>query len=71
MSIIWKYLDKRAGTIAAIKDYSAMEFIINNTDEEIRAEREKMMGVGSPNWDGLPHVHNPQASEERILNGIE
>ena len=71
MSIIWKYLDKRTATIAAIKDYSSMEFIINHTDEAIIAEREKMSGVGSPNMDGMPHAHNPQAGEERILKMIE
>ena len=27
MSIMWKYLDKRSATIAAIKDYSSMQFI--------------------------------------------
>ena len=71
MSIIWKYLDKRSATIAAIKDYSSMEFIINHTDEEITAEREKMSSVGSPNWDGMPHTHNPNAAEDRIIKGIE
>ena len=28
MSIMWKYLDKRSATIAAIKDYDAMQFIL-------------------------------------------
>ena len=36
MSIMWKYLDKRSATIAAIKDYDAMQFIINSTDDEIK-----------------------------------
>ena len=70
MSIIWKYLDKRSATAAAIKDYSSMEFIINHTDEEITEKRLKAEGVGSPNWDGMPHAHNPQAGEDRILNMI-
>ena len=71
MSIMWKYLDKRSATIAALKDYESMQFIIKNTGDEITAERDKMVGVGSPNWDGMPHAHNPNASEDRILNGIE
>ena len=71
MSIMWKYLDKRSATIAALKDYDSMRFIIKNTDEAIRAEREKMSSVASPNWDGMPHTHNPNANEERILKGIE
>lgn len=71
MSIIWKYLDKRSATVAAIKDYSSMEFIIDHTDERIKEENHKMIGVGSPRNDGMSHTHNPNATEERILNGIE
>ena len=29
-----------------------------------------MTSVGSPKWDGMPHAHNPNAGEERLLNGI-
>ena len=71
MSIMYKYLDKRAAAIAAIKDFDSMRFIINNTDSEITAEREKMIGAGSPNMDGMPHAHDPSAAEERIAGGID
>ncbi len=71
MSIMWKYLDKRSATVAAIKDYDNMQFIIDNTDDAIKAERDKIMGIGSPNWDGMPRSYNPGAAEDRILNGIE
>ena len=71
MNIIWRYLDKRSATIAAVKDYDAMKFIIENTDDEVLEVRDKMTGVGSPNWDGMPHAHNPSAGEDRILKGIE
>lgn len=71
MSIIWKYLDKRAATVAAIKDFSSMQFIIENTDDQIRQEHMKMATVRSPQLDGMPHVHNNNATEERILNGID
>ena len=71
MSIMWKYLDKRSATIAAIKDYESMQFIIDNTDAEIKRAHEKMTSLGSPKWDGMPRTHNPQASEERILKAID
>ena len=71
MSIMYKYLDKRAAAIAAIKDYDSMQFIIRNTDREITSEREKMAGVGSPGMDGMPHAHNPSAAEDRIVSGID
>ena len=71
MSIMWKYLDKRSATIAAIKDYDAMRFILNSTDDEIKRIHDKMTGVGSPDYDGMPKTHNPQAAEERIIKNIE
>ena len=70
-SIIYKYLDKRAATVSAIKDFRSMQFIINNTDEKIREEHHKMSGIASPRFDGMPHGHNPNSTEERILNGID
>lgn len=71
MSIIWKYLDKRSAVVDALKDYSSMRFIIDHTDEEIKAAYEKMSGISSPQFDGMPHSHNPQAAEDRIIKGIE
>ena len=71
MSVMWKYLDKRSATIAAIKDYDSMRFIIDSTDDEIRGAYEKMGGVSGSKWDGMPRVRNPQAAEDRMLNGIE
>ncbi len=70
MSIMWKYLDKRSATIAAIKDYESMQFIINSTDDEIKRTYEKMTSVASPKWDGMPRTHNPNAGEERLINAI-
>ena len=71
MSIMWKYLDKRSAAIAAIKDRGSMKFIIEHTAEDIAAERDRMTSLGAVRTDGLPHAHNPQAGEERIISGIE
>lgn len=71
MSIIWKYLDKRSAAVDALKDYGSMKFIIGHTDDEIKSAYEKMGGVSSPQLDGMPCSHNPQASEDRIVKGIE
>ena len=71
MNIIWRYLDKRSATIAAVKDYDAMKFIIENTDSEITEAKNRMTGVGSPAWDGMPHAQNPKAGEDRMVKGIE
>lgn len=71
MSIIWKYLDKRSAAVDALKDYGSMKFIIEHTDDEIKSAYEKMSGISSPQYDGMPHSHNPQAGEDRIIKGIE
>ena len=71
MSIMWKYLDKRSATIAAIKDFNSMKFIIKNTGSEITAERDKMVGSSSVKHDGMPHAHNPGAGEDRIVKAID
>lgn len=71
MSIIWKYLDKRSATVDAIKDYGSMQFIIEHTDDEIKAAYEKMGGVRSTQFDGMPRTRNPHAVEDRMIKGIE
>ena len=71
MSVIWKYLDKKSAAVSALKDFSSMQFIIDHTDDEIKAAYQKMSGMSSPQFDGMPHSHNPQAGEERIIKGIE
>ena len=70
MGVIEKYLDKRSGTIQAIKDYSSMQFILDHTDEKIRDAYDRMASVSSPQLDGMPKAHNPQAAEDRIIKGI-
>lgn len=71
MSIIWKYLDKRSAAVDALKDYDSMAFIITNTSNEIKNTHDKMCAIRSPQFDGMPRTHNPQAGEESILKGIE
>lgn len=44
------YLDKRAATIATIKDYDNMQFIIESTDNKLDARRSKMVGIGEPEY---------------------
>lgn len=42
MNVVWKYLDKRAGAVSALKDFGSMKFIVENTDDEIKAAYDKM-----------------------------
>lgn len=71
MNITWKYLDKRAGAVEALKDFGNMKFIIDHTEDEIKNAYDKMSGISSPQFDGLPHSYNPHAAEDRMIKGIE
>ena len=71
MHISWSFLDKRKAAISAVEAYTSMDYIVKNSAEEIERAETKMAGVGSPNMDGMPHAHNPQAAEDRIIKGIE
>ena len=71
MGIIWQYLDKRGATANALRDYGRMEFIISHTDDEVKAVHEKMGGISSPQFDGMPHTHNPHAAEDRMAEGMD
>jgi hypothetical protein len=71
MNIAWKYLDKRRGAAQAVRDYGSMQFILENTDDEIKKAYNGMAHLGSPGIDGMPHAHDPKAGEARLVAGIE
>ena len=70
MSVIWKYLNKRSGAIDAIRDYDSMQFIIENTSENVKQAYAAMTSLHPSGFDGMPHSHNPHASEEHIISGL-
>jgi len=70
MNIVWQYLDKRAAAVNALKDYSSMKYIIENTDEHIAVLSEKMTSPASPVLNGMPTIHDPKAGEKRIIAAI-
>lgn len=71
MHISWTFLDKQKATISALEAFSSMDFIVKHSADDEARVRVKMEGVGSPNLDGMPHAHDPQAGEKRMLNCIE
>ena len=72
MSIMWQYLDKTAAAEKALCDYGAMKDIIDNTDERIKIIHERMSSIGSPVFSDMPRgPHNPQATEDRYIKGLD
>ena len=70
MSIMWRYLDKRSATIAAIKDFNNMQFIIRDTGEEIRGVYETAAGVSSPKLDDMPNGSSLLGMRYRKTTGL-
>ena len=72
MNISWQYLDKRNAAVSALKDYSSMKAIIANTNGDIAAVQNRMVGVGAVNISDMPKgSRNTSAGEDRIIKGIE
>lgn len=70
MSIIWKYLDKRSATIAALKDFDTMAFIIRDTERQIEKANDRI-STGGMKLDSQPSVHDPKSGEKQILAVID
>jgi len=69
--IAWTYLDKKAAAIEALKDYSAMEFIILNRENTENELREDMTTLPSSVPTGMPRGHNPKGGEARLAAKID
>ena len=69
--IAWRYIDKNAAVIAAIRDYRDMLFIIDNTPDEAKEVYDKMIAPHSALLTGFPSVCNPRAGEEKLTTEID
>jgi len=70
MNIMWKYLDKRSATIAAIKDYDSMAFVLRNTGRLIQQANDRI-STGGMKLDSQPSVHDPKSGEKQILAVVD
>lgn len=71
MSIAWAYLDKKAASADALKDYSIMEFIIKSHRDSMAEKRSELTSLGSSVPDGLPKARNPHGGEARLAAMID
>ncbi len=70
-NIMWNYLDKREATVAALKDYNDMQFIINDYQNQVHKIKEKMLHLQSSKIGGIPSgTGNGNATETRLISGI-
>lgn len=68
--VMIRYLNKKEGTIKAIRDYEVMKAIMDNTPKDIEQMQRQMTELLSPKLTGLPSAHNPKEGEERLINSI-
>ena len=69
--ITWRYVDRRAAAINALRDYVTMETIIDNTPDDLKAIESDLPSLSSPVLDGGRRAFNPTAVEDKILNHLE
>jgi hypothetical protein len=69
--IALKYINKNAATVAAIRDYENMRFIISNTPQEIKDVYEKISAPRTPKLSGMPSARNPQAGADKRSTQID
>lgn len=69
--IAMTYIDKRAATIEAMKDYENMKHILASTSQEVKDEYEDIISVSGVSIDGMPKAHNPKAGENKIVSGLD
>lgn len=69
--ITWRYVDRRAAAVNALRDYQTMEAIIESTPDDLKAIKADVPGLSSPRLEGSRGCFNPQASEERIIRHME
>jgi len=69
--IAWIYLDKKAAAVEALKDYTAMVFIITSHTNAVAELRERMTALPSPQPNSQPRTHNLHANEARIAAQLD
>ncbi len=69
--VIFRYLDRRSVAISVLRDYRNMENIINTSKDKVNEEQMKLYSFGSYAMDGMPHIHDNHAGENRIVNIID
>lgn len=72
MNIAWQYLDKKAATISALKDYDSMRRLAAQTKEQMAQASARMTALGS----GVPRDtpgggFRPHGGEDRIAGAMD
>ncbi len=71
MTIAWTYLDKRAASIDALKDFAIMTRIIDSYPLEMEDARSDMAAYRASVLSLLPKAKSPHGGEMRLASSID
>ena len=71
MEIYWKYIDKRAAAVAALKDRSFMQYILEHTDDDIKQLYESVTDLNSVRFERVSSSGDVHAGESKLVGVIE
>lgn len=71
MKIAWIYLDKRGATIAALKDYTAMEHILLNHADDVAEAQARKTSIKTGPVRITSNSRNPQGAETRLAATLD
>lgn len=69
--IALKYINKNAATVAAIRDYDNMRFIMSSTPQEIKDRYAEMTSPSRPKLSDMPSERNFQAGTDKLAVQID
>ncbi|GHU51805.1 hypothetical protein AGMMS49975_06380 [Clostridia bacterium] len=71
MTIAWIYLDKKTAAVDAMKDFASMDYIIENSSDDLEEARSRMTAIRSSTPDGMPRTPDPHAGEARPAASLD
>lgn len=71
MTIPWMYLDKRAASIGAVKDFPLMRHILDNYSDDIGESKAHLTTMHKPVLGGMPGAINPKAHESHLVSTLD
>ena len=69
--IAWKYINKNAATIAAMRDYGNMRYIVANTPDATKEVHNRMVSPRAATITGMPTAQYGNAGSERLPEQID
>ena len=71
MHIYWKYIDKRQATISALRDRPYMEYILANTEAQVKEAYDSVTDTKGISLEHTTTPVDPHAGESKIAGMLD